>query len=168
MNKSCSIRFDTLHGFIDGLSAYLCLLKGGSFTYKSFKHSFGRIDSSVFSTEKTEDYQCYWEKSSSGTQAHTFQQRILRFSTNGDRITAAKKSGEELNLEDVWTLVGFSHRIFTDILGINGVQTTLNALDEYTLFHTISFLVPDDYAKPTGIKRRLTRLLEAYDAAQEA
>lgn len=168
MNRSCSIRFTILYSFIDGLSDYLCLLKGGTFTYKSFKHIFGTIDSSIFATEVAEDYPCFWMDFNNAVHAHCCQQRILSFSTNGEHITAHRTSGEEIDLEALWPLVGFSHRIFADVLGISDVQTTMNTLDEITLFHTIGFSVPGDYAKPAGIKRRFTRLLEAYDAAQEA
>ena len=165
MNTTCSIRFSALYGFIDGMCAYLCLLKGGTFTYKSFKHIFGTINPSVFAMEAAEDYSCFWMNSNKKVQARTFQQRILRFSTNGGRITAFKTSGKELNLEAIWPLVGFSHRIFADVLGISNVQTTMNALDEFTLFHTIQFLVPSDYVIPEGIAGRLERLLNAYDTA---
>ena len=115
--------------------------------------------------EAAEDYSCFWMNSNKKVQARTFQQRILRFSTNGGRITAFKTSGKELNLEAIWPLVGFSHRIFADVLGISNVQTTMNALDEFTLFHTIQFLVPSDYVIPEGIAGRLERLLNAYDTA---
>jgi hypothetical protein len=106
MSEDCPIRFAVLYGFIDGLSAYLCLLKEGTFTYKSFKHIFGTIDSSIFATEAAEDYPCFWVDFNNAVHAHTCQQRILSFSTNGDHITAVKTSGEELNLEAIWPLCG--------------------------------------------------------------
>jgi len=168
MSERCPIRFAILYSFIEGLSAYLCLLRGGTFTYKSFKHIFGKIDSSIFATEVAEDYPCFWMDSNKKVQALTFQQRILSFSTNGGYITAVKTSGEELNLEAIWPLVGFSHRIFADVLGISNVQTTINALDEFTLFHTIQILVPSDYVIPEGIPGRLERLLNAHDTACES
>ena len=165
MSEDCPIRFSILYSFIEGLSAYLCLLKRGTFAYKSFKHIFGTIDSSIFATEVADDYPCFWVDFNNAVHAHTCQQRILSFSTNGEYITAVKTSGEELNLEAIWPLVGFSHRIFADVLGISNVQTTMNALDEFTLFHTIQFLVPSDYVIPEGIPGRLERLLNTYDAA---
>jgi hypothetical protein len=168
MNKTCSIRFAVLYSFIEGLSAYFCLLRGGTFTYKSFKHIFGTIDSSIFATEVVKDYPCFWVNSNNTVHARTCQQRILSFSTNGEHITAVKTSGEEINLEAIWPLVGFSHRIFADVLGISNVQTTMNALDKFTLFHTVQFLVPGDYVRPFGIAERLAGLLNAYDAACEA
>ena len=168
MSPNCSIRSSALYGFIDGLSDYLCLIKGGTFTYKSFKHIFGTIDSSIFATEVAEDYHCFWMDFNNTVQALTFQQRILSFFTNGEHITAQRTSGEEIDLEVLWPLVGFSHRIFTDVLGISNVQTTMNALDELTLFHTIQFLLPGDYVIPEGIPGRLERLLNAYDAACES
>jgi hypothetical protein len=41
----------------------------------------------------------------------------------------------------------------------------MNALDKFTLFHTIKFLVPGDYVRPAGIEECLARLLKAYDDA---
>lgn len=184
MKKSYPDRFATLFKFIRGLSSYLSLLKGGNFTYKSSKREFEyatRVALNLPEEETheilcdlmhhTENYNCLVMEDNNIKEL-AFSQKILRFSRGSDNhITATNVSRHKVYLDKLWPLVGFSHKLFSDILEIEDVQTTLNTIGETgkdAIFHTINFTVPVDYIEPDtdSIAERLTQLFGRYDHSE--